>query len=99
MEIITSGIIIASVDKPFCLFLGFHSIESNESGDIELQTDTHFVETLIVFVVHIAVSFGMGKKHIVALVLDAFEDVPEIHGGIVVARFNKQLVAVVSNGQ
>ena len=98
MEIITCNIVISTIDKPFRLFLCFLTIESDKRWDVELQTDTYFVKTLVVVVVHIAITLRVGKEHIIALALDAVEDVPEIHGDVVIACVNKELVAIVANG-
>ena len=98
MEIISCGIVIATIDQPFRLFLCLLAIESNERRNVELKTDAHIAETLVVAVVHITITLGMGKEYVITLVLDAFEEIPEIHGGVVIACLYKQLVAIVANG-
>ena len=99
MEIISSGVVIATIDQPFRLFLCLMAIEADERGNIELQTDVHIAETLVVTIVHIAITLGMGKENVIALMLYARENVPEIDGRVVIACLDKQLVGIVANGQ
>lgn len=71
-------------------FLGVLAVEAEEGGKVELEVDALVVETLVVFVGHVEVAFGMGKDGLNALGLDFVKEAVEVEGGREVGGFEEK---------
>lgn len=85
--------VISAVEKPLRVFLRCRTVKAGKGRDIELEAYAETVQLLVVFMVHVLVTAGVGEDRIQSCRLYVVQFPFEIHGRSEVACLHQQLVA------